>query len=589
MFKSRNLQVSPVTNKPVINIVLQRLRAPLIILIVSYAVAVMGLTMIPGVDAQGNEHYFSYFHAFYFFSYVATTIGFGEIPYTFTDEQRLWVVFCIYLTVIAWLVAIGKIITLFQDPAFNFALNRARMTRKVRRINQPFCIICGYGQSGETLLRELHLHGYVCVVLEKSLDRLSVLDLENSLYASPNLNADASDPNNLDIAGINSPHCKAVITLTDNDRVNVKIALAAKLLRPDVKVICKVYSKESVANAESFDTDYVINPFRVFAEKFVMGFRTPHLLRLIETLQLPAGSEFPPSQHIPTGKWILCGYSRFGKEVSRYLEYEGIDVTIIDKEVDEEKSGFVRGRATEAIALRKAGIDQAVGIIAGFADDADNLSVIMTARSENPNLYLVARQNMDSNQQVFQTAKVDVVVRRSSISVKNIAPLIVQPAMMKLIKRLRHMDERFGEEMMQVFETKFAKTPEIYQLILDDTHAKPVQDVIRSEQIIRLQDLLTDPRNDGEQIFPAVPLLLIRDGEYQAFPKLSTSLQIDDCILLASSSRTADEIRYTMQSETELHFILNGKEKPVSIVFDWLKARYEKLKNNKSKQRAKHK
>ena len=52
------------------------------------------------------------FHSFYFFTYSATTTGFGEIPYAFTDQQRLWATVCLYMGVVAWLYAISSIIRL---------------------------------------------------------------------------------------------------------------------------------------------------------------------------------------------------------------------------------------------------------------------------------------------------------------------------------------------------------------------------------------------------------------------------------------------------------------------------------------------
>ena len=58
----------------------------------------------------------SFFHAFYFMSYTATTIGFGEIPNAFSDGQRLWVTFCIYLVVVAWSYAIIVLVALLQAP-----------------------------------------------------------------------------------------------------------------------------------------------------------------------------------------------------------------------------------------------------------------------------------------------------------------------------------------------------------------------------------------------------------------------------------------------------------------------------------------
>ena len=71
-------------------LVLRRMRAPIIVLIVIYAISVIGLTLVPGVDAEGKPTPpMSFFHAFYFISYTATTIGFGEIPVAFSDAQRL--------------------------------------------------------------------------------------------------------------------------------------------------------------------------------------------------------------------------------------------------------------------------------------------------------------------------------------------------------------------------------------------------------------------------------------------------------------------------------------------------------------------
>jgi len=103
-------------------VVLRYLRMPLIVLIIVYAIGITGMALIPGVDAEGNVAYMSLFHAFYFFTYTATTTGFGEIPNAFTDAQRLWTIFCLYMGVISWLYAIGSIIRL--EPAFFISLKR---------------------------------------------------------------------------------------------------------------------------------------------------------------------------------------------------------------------------------------------------------------------------------------------------------------------------------------------------------------------------------------------------------------------------------------------------------------------------------
>src|SRR3954452_6857902 len=124
-------------------LILRRMRAPLITLILIFAVSVLGLSLIPGQDAAGQPARMSIFDSFYVMSYTATTIGFGELPNPFSDAQRLWVMGTIYLTVIGWAYAISALLSLLQDRAFRQALALQHVTRKVARLREPFLLIAG--------------------------------------------------------------------------------------------------------------------------------------------------------------------------------------------------------------------------------------------------------------------------------------------------------------------------------------------------------------------------------------------------------------------------------------------------------------
>ena len=99
-------------------LILRRLRAPLIALIVIYSVLILGYVLIPGEDANGNEYRMSFFHAFYFVSFMGSTIGFGELPYAFTAAQRFWTIIAIYSSVIAWIYSIGAVVAILRDESF---------------------------------------------------------------------------------------------------------------------------------------------------------------------------------------------------------------------------------------------------------------------------------------------------------------------------------------------------------------------------------------------------------------------------------------------------------------------------------------
>ena len=74
-------------------IILQKMRKPFLVILLTYVIAMLGFLFIPGMDNNGNTYYMTIFDAFYFISYTATTKGFGELPYPFTYPQRIWVTF----------------------------------------------------------------------------------------------------------------------------------------------------------------------------------------------------------------------------------------------------------------------------------------------------------------------------------------------------------------------------------------------------------------------------------------------------------------------------------------------------------------
>jgi len=91
-------------------LILQRMRTPFLVIIVTYTISIIGLLLIDGVDNNGNSYQLSIFDAFYFISYTATTIGFGETPFTFTYPQRIWVSMSIFFTVTGWFYSVGTLI-----------------------------------------------------------------------------------------------------------------------------------------------------------------------------------------------------------------------------------------------------------------------------------------------------------------------------------------------------------------------------------------------------------------------------------------------------------------------------------------------
>ena len=154
---------------------MRRMRAPLITLIVIFSVSVVGMSLIPAQDPEGRPYHMTIFESLYFMSYTASTIGYGELPYPFNANQRMWVTISIYLPVIGWAYAIGSMLTLLQDRGFRSALALQRFRRKVRRLREPFLLFAGYGQTGELLGKAFDAIGQQFVVIDSKprTDRLA--------------------------------------------------------------------------------------------------------------------------------------------------------------------------------------------------------------------------------------------------------------------------------------------------------------------------------------------------------------------------------------------------------------------------------
>src|SRR5689334_2801484 len=266
-------------------LVMRRMRAPLIVLIVIFAVGTLGLTLIPGQDAAGRPWRMGFFDAFYVMSYTASTIGFGEIPYSFTYNQRMWVTISIYLTVVGWAYAIGSLLALVQERSFRQALALQHFTRKVGRLREPFALIAGYGQTGELLARSLDALGRRFVVIDRSVERIDDLYLDAYHADVPGLVADSGDPGHLAVAGLNHPSCEAVLALTDDDEANLAVIQAAALLRPELPVVARTVSREIEQRMRAFGTPAVINPFDRFGDHLRIALRAPASYQLMTWLE----------------------------------------------------------------------------------------------------------------------------------------------------------------------------------------------------------------------------------------------------------------------------------------------------------------
>lgn len=546
----------------IVFLLLRRLQGPLITLILTYAIAVLGFVLIPSTDGQGHPAPMSFFHAFYIVSYTATTIGFGELPNLFTDAQRMWITFVIYLTVISWMYAIGTILALIQEQAFRETVRTLAFRRNVSRIVEPFYLVCGYGDTGRALVQGLTQTGRRAVVIDHNADRVNALALEDLDIKVPGLTADAGKPDALIMAGLQSPYCAGVLALTDSDQVNMQISISAKLLRPELLIVSRAQTSDSAANLASLGTDYIVNPFYFFSRILSHALHSPSLYALDEKLtSVPHETASEPIDP-PRGKWIVCGFGRFGQALFEALSGEGITCTVVeaDPALAACVPGSIIGRGTEAEVLLQAGIGEASGIIAGTDNDTNNLSIIITARRLNPKLFVIARQNHRDNDAVFEAAHAQLVLQNGRILAGEVYAAITSP----LVVDFLHLAERENEMWAKILHIRICtiagnRNPANWVVDVCEKTAPTVSDQMKVGSRITIADLQRDPLS-REVSDTSIALLRKRGRDYQLLPNTSDALEHGDLILFCGDGTAARHMHWLTHNHNIFRYVYTGEE-----------------------------
>lgn len=139
------------------------------------------------------------------------------------------------------------------------------------------------------------------------------------------------------------------------------------------------------------------------------------------------------------GHMIVCGYGRVGSTVARELRQAGREVVVLDVYPDSVErarlDGYpvVEGDATDDAVLRTAGIARAAGLVASIDSDANNVYVVLSARTLNPSLFIVGRAATVSAEPKLQHAGADRIVSPYTMAGRRIAELATRPAVVDFI------------------------------------------------------------------------------------------------------------------------------------------------------------
>ena len=130
-----------------------------------------------------------------------------------------------------------------------------------------------------------------------------------------------------------------------------------------------------------------------------------------------------------TGHEIVCGYGRMGRAVVDELNRAGHAVVVVERSservraLQDEGLPAIAGDAVSEAVLLEANIAQARGLVSCLNDDAHNVYTVLTARSLNPDLFIVARAAEETAEQRLLRAGANRVVNPYALGGAQLAHL----------------------------------------------------------------------------------------------------------------------------------------------------------------------
>jgi voltage-gated potassium channel len=147
---------------------------------------------------------------------------------------------------------------------------------------------------------------------------------------------------------------------------------------------------------------------------------------------------------------IVCGFGRVGSQIVGEFTAAHIPFVVIDEKEENIRTclqqGYpvLRGDATGDAVLREAGIKRAKCVLVATDNDAHNISITLSARYLNGNLFIVARANHEETKAKLELAGANRVLSPYTIAGHRMARLAIQPGVVEFFETLTKAD---GVEM----------------------------------------------------------------------------------------------------------------------------------------------
>lgn len=226
----------------------------------------------------GDDH--SLLDCLYMTMITISTIGFGEvIDLAGHPEGRIFTMMIAFSGIGILTYFLSNFTAFIVEGQIKETFRRNKMEKMAQNMKNHF-IVCGVGKVGRHILKEIADTGRNQIIID--VDKVNIEKQMDILQHQIVFEGDATDNNVLIKAGIE--RARGVFAVTGDDNQNLVIALTAKQLNPNVKVVARCKELNNIEKLKKAGADAVISPNYIGALRMASEMFRPAVVSFLDTM-----------------------------------------------------------------------------------------------------------------------------------------------------------------------------------------------------------------------------------------------------------------------------------------------------------------
>lgn len=247
----------------------QHLITVFISFIILLSIGIIGYSQLEGLG---------WFDALYMTFISFTTVGFQEVGNLHTSG-RIFTMFIIFLGMIVISMIYASVTSWFVRNELLVKRKLYKMQKKINRLSEHI-IICGGGDSGQTIMKEFIRAKKPFVVIEENSEVVD--DLREHFPDFYIIHGSATKDESLEEANISK--ASGIITALPNDADNLFAVVSARALNPKMTIISRSLDPHTESKLYRAGANYVISPKMVEGTRMASVILRPTVVNFLEVM-----------------------------------------------------------------------------------------------------------------------------------------------------------------------------------------------------------------------------------------------------------------------------------------------------------------